>query len=308
MANILLVDASPLIYANYNAMKRFKTKAGVPTGLRFGFMRSMRSYVEKTQADRVAVCLDLPGPVKKAEGHQEYKANRTWTPEKEDMYSQVPDLMTMLSYTRYALAQAVGYEADDVIAGLARKFAAANHSVYIVTPDNDLLQLVNERIKIWMPPKKKEKAWLKDETYCYDTFGVHPQNLLHYRSIIGDTSDNLPGVNLNAESKRELAKFFNRTVLEEYTDEEFLEQIWPQLPRVVTINDSMPQTPKDLYRLNYEIMKLHDPEESELDIQKGKKDPDALRKLFYDLEMKSLVPHVPTFTGVQEPGLFSTDA
>jgi len=308
MANILLVDASPLIYANYNAMKRFKTKSGESTGLRFGFMRSMKSYVAKTQADRVAVCLDLPGPVKKAEGNENYKANRTWSAEKEEMYGQVPALMEMLSYTRYATAQAVGYEADDVIACLARKFANADHHVYIVTPDNDLLQLVNDRVKIWMPPKKKDKAWLKDETYCYDTFGVHPQNLLHYRCIVGDTSDNLPGVKLNAESKRELAKFLNRVVLEELSKEEFLATIWPQLPRVVTTNDTLPKSPQQVYELNYEIMKLHDPSQDELDIKKGKKDPEALRKLFLELEMKSLVPHVGRYTGIQDPGLFAEDA
>lgn len=296
MANILLVDASPLIYANYNAMKRFKTKAGVSTGLRFGFMRSMRSYVEKTQADRVAICLDLPGPVKKAEGVEDYKANRAWTEEKQEMYDQVPDLMTMLSYTRYARVQAEGYEADDVIAFLARKFAKANHSVYIVSPDNDLLQLVNDKIQIWMPPKKKEKAWFKDKDYCLDKFGVYPEDLLYFRAAIGDSSDNLKGCVTPGNKSALVEMIHTKKTLrkEELTVFELLESV----PSFWLWADW-----QEIYRRNVEIMRLHDPKDGELVITKGEKDPDALRKLFFELEMKSLVSYVGKYTGIEELGL-----
>jgi len=303
MANILLVDASPLIYANYNAMKRFKTKTGEPTGLRFGFMRSMKSYVAKTQADRVAVCLDLPGPVKKAEGSENYKANRTWTPEKEEMYGQVPALMEMLSYTRYATASAKGYEADDVIAHLAKKFGKANHQVYIVTPDNDLLQVVANNVRIWMPPKKenKNKAWFKDDAYCLDHFGVPTDQLLWFRALIGDKSDNLHGA-VHVRYTEKLAEFFRDEVEEDasaasmlhllnYAHSPWLKDLWEKI-----------------FEQNIEIMRLHDPEPDELNIVKGKKDPDTLRKLFYELEMKSLVAHVGKYTGVKEPGLDAAEA
>jgi len=302
MANMLLVDASPLIYSNYNAMKRFKTKAGVPTGLRFGFMRSMRSYVEKTEADRVAICLDLPGKVKKAEGVSEYKANRGWTPEKEEMYEQVPDLLELLSYTRYALVSAVGYEADDVLAHLARKFSAKNHRVYIVSSDNDLLQLVNEKIRIWMPPKKenKNKPWFKDEGYCVDQFGVFPEHLLFYRALTGDTSDNLKGC-VPKKWHKDLAEHFRK--LERDASTRDVCAMIMSLPAVYVHNDWM-----EVFEKNMEVMRLHDPAADELKIEKGKKDPDSLRKAFYTLEMKSLVPHVGKFTGVEEPGLGTTEA
>jgi len=303
MANILLVDASPLIYANHNAMKRFKTKGGEPTGLRFGFMRSMRSYVEKTQADRVAICLDLPGEVKKAKGVAEYKANRTWTSEKEEMYKQVPKLMEMLSYTRYATVSAEGYEADDVIAHLAKKFASGNHQVYIVTPDNDLLQVVANNVRIWMPPKKenKNKAWFKDDQYCLDHFGVHTDHLLWYRALIGDKSDNLGGA-ISTRYAEELADFFCREITHDVPTESMSQMLMDVPDSWFKLNWM------SIFERNIGIMRLHDPEPDELKIEKGKKDPDALRKLFNELEMKSLVAHVGKYTGVEEPGLDAAEA
>ena len=303
MANILLVDASPLIYSNFNAMKRFKTKAGEPTGLRFGFMRSMRSYVEKTKADRVAICLDLLGVVKKAVGVPEYKANRVWSKDKEEMYDQIPNLLEMLSYTRYAQVQAEGYEADDVIAHLARKFEVGNHDVFIVSPDNDLLQLVSKRVRIWMPPKKenKNKAWFKDEDYCMSYFGVKPEYLLYFRALTGDSSDNLKGC-VKSKYVENLAHIFCEKLKKNYTTRQIREEMM-HMPGHYFIDGWL-----KVFKRNMHVMRLHDPVPGVLRIKKGKKDPTALRELLLKLEMKSLIPYVGKYTGIQEPGLDIKDA
>ena len=298
MANILLIDAMPLIYQNFMAMKRFSTKSGIPTGLRFGFMRSMRSYTTKLNADRVGICFDLPGQVKKAEGVEEYKANREFTAEKQEMYDQIPHLREMLSLTRYAQIQAEGFEADDVIAHLARRYAAANHTVYIITPDNDLLQLVGPNVKIWMPPKSKNKAWFKDEQYSLDNFGVYPNQLLHYRSIVGDTSDNLKGLTTQSVTREKIATYIRENVEGGITVEQFVDVY---LPTVLTLISPEVPDPVEVYQRNYHLMSLHDPDN--LEIKKGKKDNDSLRALLQSLEMKSLVPAVGKFTGVEESGL-----
>jgi len=239
--------------------------------------------------------------VKKAEGVAEYKANRTWTPEKEEMYKQVPELMEMLSYTRYATVSAVGYEADDVIAHLAKKFAAGNHKVFIITPDNDLLQVVTDNISIWMPPKSKVKAWFKDEEYCLDHFGVYPEQLLYYRALVGDTSDNLRGCVLGKHAKD--LGFYFRDRLERDAQTSAISAAMMKAPDNWFRNNWF-----EVFERNMEIMRLHDPQEDELKIEKGKKSPDALRKLFYELEMKSLVSYVGKFTGVEEPGLNAAEA
>lgn len=148
MARLLLIDASPLIYANYAAMGHFSTKAGIPTGIRYGFLRSVRSYAEKLKADRVCVVYDHPSAVLKASQVESYKADRVTTEGKLKMWSQIPDLKELVKLTRWAQAEAEGFEADDVIGHLAREFAKQGHDAFIVTPDNDMLQLISDRIHI----------------------------------------------------------------------------------------------------------------------------------------------------------------
>ena len=101
MANILLLDASPLIYANFVQVGHFSTKAGEPTGLRYGFARSVRSYADKVRADKVCVVFDKPGPVHKAAGVETYKSDRVVTDDKRRMWDQVPALRDLISLTRW---------------------------------------------------------------------------------------------------------------------------------------------------------------------------------------------------------------
>jgi len=138
---ILLIDASPLIYSNFNSIGFLESENGEPTGLRFGFLRSTRSYTEKNQADRTVLCFDLPGLVKKAEGHSTYKSNRVWTEEKNKMYGQVPELREMLSLTKYTQADAEGYEADDVIGSLARQMESQGHLGEVVNTHRYLVSV-----------------------------------------------------------------------------------------------------------------------------------------------------------------------
>lgn len=285
MATILLVDASPLIYANFNSVGHFSTKAGEPTGLRYGFARSVRSYTEKVGADKVCIAFDRPGPIHKAAGVEEYKSDRVATPEKQTMWDQIPALREMIGLTRWAQAEAEGFEADDIIGHLARAFAQQDHSVYIITTDNDLVQLVSSKIKIWMPPKAKAKAWFKDAAFCRERFGVYPHALLHYRAVVGDKSDNISGTGSGGQFEKRWQE--NCNSLEDgrkTTPDEFLAKF------------PMPALDEAKYRQNYNLMSLHDPGAAMV-IQRGAKDAAALAALFEKLEMKSMLNFVADMTG-----------
>ena len=117
METILLVDASPLVYSNFDKIGHLSTSTGEPTGLRYGFMRSVRSYAERTSATKVVICFDTLGTPIKASNVPEYKLNRETTPTKQKMYNQVPALKEMIRLTWYSQAEAPGYEADDLIVG-----------------------------------------------------------------------------------------------------------------------------------------------------------------------------------------------
>jgi len=191
---VLLVDASPLIYANFDALNHLSSRVtGESTGLRYGFTRSVRSYESRLEVDKTIICFDLMGPVRKAEGITEYKSDRIWTAKKQEMYDQVPDLRELLSLTKWTQVEAEGYEADDVIGTLARKLAEKDADIFIVSPDRDLWQLVTDRVVIFNPKAKIKKEWFIGQDDVERHFGVPPDILLHLKALTGDKSDNLSG-------------------------------------------------------------------------------------------------------------------
>jgi len=301
MGTVLLIDASPLIYAVANTpVGKFTTSFGEPTGIRFGVLRSIRSYTEQTRADKTVVCYDLPGPVVKAEGISSYKSNRTITPEKEAMWAQVPALKEMVGLTKYSQVEAAGYEADDVIGLIARKMASLGHEVLIVSPDNDMLQLTwHSRIKIWMPAQPKKghpKPWYKDEEYTRENYGVTPKELLLWRAIDGDKSDNLPGVKLtpmeSALTKDRLLDYSKALPKISFLGlKEFNAVIGSgYAPLTTKLRDS-----KDLVESNFGVMSLVDP--PEVRIIKGRSDHEGLMGEFNRLEMNSLKKKITDYAG-----------
>lgn len=306
MGTALLIDVSPLLYAVANTpVGSFTTKAGEPTGIRFGVLRSIRSYTEQTRADKTVLCYDFPGQVEKAKNVPEYKANRKWTDEKQKMYDQVPGLKALVGLTKYAQIEAEGYEADDVIGCVAKKLSAQGHTVLIVTPDNDMLQLLcYPAISIWMPaqPKKDhKKPWYKDEDYIMENYGVGPSELLLWRAIEGDKSDNLPGVKLNTADRLNL-----RTALREQANQkpslthlgmfEFDQMMKGEFQNPPGSSLQVLSVFRDRIERNFRMMELMDP--PNLAVTKGKADVVALCAEFKRLEMKSLVGKSLDFTGV----------
>jgi len=162
-------------------------------------IRALRSYQKELNADKVVVCWDRPEPILKAAELPEYKSNREWTEEKDNMYKQVPALKEMISLTRFTQAEAPGYEADDVVAYLARQLEIQGNTVYILTTDNDLCQVVTKNVSIFMPKKKDQKKHFKDPSWVQGQFGVRVENFLLWKSLTGDKSDNVAGVDLHAD-------------------------------------------------------------------------------------------------------------
>lgn len=293
---VLIIDASPLIYATFASVGHFSTQAGEPTGLRYGFLRSVKSYAEKTKADKVVIAFDLPGQIEKAKDRQEYKANRDWTPEKATMYAQVPALRELLADTWFTQADAEGFEADDVIATIARPLAAQANTVLVVTTDNDLCQLISPRIKIWMPPKKKDKAWMKDDDWVRENFRVPAKNLLVWRAIVGDESDHLAPATTNRASQVTIEDYLNRneTGSELATDVTDLCPHFLGFLKTVLTSEAM-----DMFARNLTCMALHDAR-PRLNLTKGRRDQEVLLKTFHRLEMKSMLAHASYYAGEHE--------
>ena len=177
-----LIDGSALAYRSFFAKG---------PGPAYAYAASLLSLIEKGRPDFALVAMDTPEPTFRHHAFEAYKATRQKTP--DELIEQLPlfeRIAQALGFPVYALP---GWEADDVIGTLARRAEAAGHDVYVVTGDKDFMQIVGERIHIWNPSLGPEPAILGVEAVL-DRFHCRPDQVRDVLGLMGDTSDNIPGV------------------------------------------------------------------------------------------------------------------
>src|SRR5579863_7789002 len=188
---LFLVDAMGYIFRAYHApMERLQTRAGVPTKVPYLFATMMRRLLEsKTlKPDYLAVVYDVLAPTFRDKLFAQYKAQRPPMP--DDLAVQLPFVRRYCEAMRFPIIEMAGYEADDVIASLARQATAQGMETYIVTADKDLMQLVGGPVRIFNPSKGD---LLIDEKKVEELMGVPPANVADVMALMGDTIDNIPG-------------------------------------------------------------------------------------------------------------------
>ncbi len=185
--NYLIIDASGFIYRAFHALPDLRTPDGRPTGAIFGFVKMLNAMIKRFNPEKVAVVFDpKSGQSWRHNVYSEYKANRQHMP--DDLVGQIEPIKQIVEWMGLPQVVLADYEADDVIASLAKK---TDQIVYIATSDKDLMQLVDERVFIAHSMTEK----IIDEQGVIDKFGVKPNQVLDYLALVGDTSDNVPGVN-----------------------------------------------------------------------------------------------------------------
>ena len=159
----------------------------------FGFVNTLEDVLKREQPTHVAVAFDPSGPNFRHEMFPEYKANREATP--EDIKVAVPYIKQILEAYRIPIIQIAGYEADDVIGTLAKKFANAENQVYMMTPDKDYGQLVDENIFMYKPPHSGNVPEVLGVKEVNEKFGIdNPIKVIDILALWGDKVDNIPGV------------------------------------------------------------------------------------------------------------------
>jgi DNA polymerase-1 len=187
---LVLVDASGWLFRAYHALPPLTNSKGEPTGAVFGFINMLRRLEKDHAPKRIAVIFDAPGRTFREDIYAEYKAHRDATP--PDLSAQFPKIVELVEAMGLPLLAVSGVEADDVIGTLAKAGEAAGHEVLIVTSDKDMAQLVNGHVKLVDTMKNR----LMDPAGVVEKFGVPPERIVDYLALIGDTSDNIPGVPL----------------------------------------------------------------------------------------------------------------
>ncbi|MDB5987128.1 MAG: polymerase [Nevskia sp.] len=189
-STVVLVDASGWLFRAYHALPPLNNSRGEPTGAIFGMGNMIRRLCKDYQPQRIAVIFDAPGRTFRDDIFPEYKANRDATP--EDLSAQYPGLVELIEALGLPLLAVPGVEADDVIGTLATRAAAAGAEVLIVTSDKDMAQLVTPRVHLLDTMKNRRL----DPAGVVEKWGVPPERIIEYLALVGDTSDNIPGVPL----------------------------------------------------------------------------------------------------------------
>ena len=185
---LLLVDGSSYLYRAFHAMPDLRNGAGEPTGAIYGMVNMMRRARSELKADHIACVFDAKGKTFRDEMYSEYKAHRSPMP--EDLVKQIEPIHAMVKALGWPVLMVSGVEADDVIGTLACQATQAGWDTIISTGDKDLAQLVNPSVTLinTMTNEKLDIEGVKEK------FGVPPELIVDYLSIIGDAVDNVPGV------------------------------------------------------------------------------------------------------------------
>ena len=186
---LFLIDGSSYAYRAFYAIKNLTNSRGKPTNAVYGFTRLLMKLVREERPDYLAVAFDLPAPTFRHKEFAEYKAQRPEMP--DDLQSQIPLIKEVISAFNIPLFELEGYEADDILATLARKAEKEGMEVFILTGDKDLLQIVGANIKVKSPHKE---GLIYNEEKVRERFGVRPQEMPDLMALMGDSSDNIPGV------------------------------------------------------------------------------------------------------------------
>ncbi|MGD0757967.1 MAG: DNA polymerase I [Candidatus Sulfotelmatobacter sp.] len=310
---IFLIDTMSFIFRAYHAMARqrsMSTKSGLPTAAIYVFVNMLRKLREDFSPEYLAAVYDVAAPTfrdHQAEAittirkfdiktqtfteveYKGYKANRAAMP--EDLAQQLPYIRRALEAYRIPILELAGFEADDLIGTLARKAADASHTVYVVSSDKDMMQLVNDKVQILNPPKDN---LICDAAKVEEILGVPPDRVIDVMALRGDAIDNIPGApGIGDKGSVEIIKRFG-------TVEQALERAAEVEKK--TYRESL-QNNRAAILFSKSMATIDTNVPVELDVESmraGEPALDALRELFTELEFTSLLKELLPVVEVTE--------
>ncbi len=185
---LFLIDGYSNIFRAFYAIRGLSSSKGEPTNAVFGFIQMLRKLLKDDKPEYLGIAFDVSSDTVRKESYSEYKANRAPMP--DDLRPQIPWIRKVIEAYKIPVLEMPKYEADDVLGTLAKKAVAAGYEVVLVSPDKDLMQLVGDGVFQYHTTRDK----LYDPQMVEDDFGVPPHQVIDVLALMGDSSDNVPGV------------------------------------------------------------------------------------------------------------------
>ena len=189
---VLILDGNSVLHRAYYALPDWRNRSGEATAGVYGFLSMMLKAIEDLRPTHLAVVFDHPSSTFRHTMYVGYQTNREKERQvSEDIWGQIEKLKKVFQLLSLPVYQLSGFEADDLIGTIAKQ---AKCDVIIITGDRDLMQLVDKKIKLYMPVKGISDTIIVDEEKVMERMGVHPKQIIDYKALVGDSSDNYPGV------------------------------------------------------------------------------------------------------------------
>ena len=314
---LLLIDGHSILSRAFYGVPILNNKDGVPTNAVFGFLNILFKEIDQEEAEYLAVAFDMPSPTFRHTMFSAYKGTRKAMP--DELKQQVPMIQEMLSAMHVPILTKEGYEADDILGTVAKRMQEEGHEVTIVSGDRDLLQLADTHIKISLPKTAR------GETTVYNYYpkdveaewGVSPKEFIDLKALMGDSSDNIPGVPGMGEKTASwiIQKYHSiENALAHAEDSEFKVPRKPKAGEDLKENFSMAKLSKELATICLDAPVSFSFSEAKFDRYANPKSLELVRKW----EFRSLIPRfsaesaeeeesfvLPLWKEVEDPYLFS---
>ena len=191
---LLCLDSNSILNRAFYGVKPLTTSDGTFTNAIYGFMNILMKLLSEVSPDAVMFAFDLKAPTFRHKMYDGYKAQRKGMP--EELAQQMPLIKELLTDLGYRIVTKEGYEADDILGTFARLCQEQGHQCYIATGDRDSLQLISESTTVLLATSKMghPETIFCDEDYFFEKYGTEPKGLIDIKALMGDTSDNIPGV------------------------------------------------------------------------------------------------------------------
>lgn len=283
MKKFMIFDGNSVINRAFYGVPLLSTKQGVYTNAVYGFLNILIKYLTNDRPDYLAVAFDVREKTFRHKKYDGYKAQRKGMP--EELAMQMPILKQVLKAMNIEMIEMPGYEADDIIGTVAQKCGEKGIECIITTGDRDSFQLVTENISVYLTSTRMGKSETKVITpeTIMDLYGVEPKKMIDIKSLMGDSSDNIPGVSGIGE----------KTAVKLIGEYESLNGVYENIENIKGATKTKLENDKEMAYLSYELAEIFTDVPIDFEIEKfAIKDFDkpALAEIFRELEFTKLSP------------------